>query len=454
MNSSSMTLWDRLLRSFFVALAVGLGWGIRGDFGHLVGAMYPGAALGLAFAYVTGQRSMWKWMPILGLVGGLGISIGGMMSYGVLHGYAKSDTLLNYSYGFFTLILQGGAWGGLGCALIGLVLERERLRFPDWVAGTATVLASGWATYMVVVHLLGFHINPPRSDLSIGFTGGMVALLYWLRSRGKLFAFKGAFFGYLGFGLGMAVGRLFANVSYHFPFSINNWNVMEVSCGFIGGLVFTFAMLGRRFDDPPKDDWHPLLANLGVLYALAGVPMLHYLNRIDPEKKLAEWAAAATTYGIEETERFAQGVLDGLHFVCLMGFAGAAVWYRLLRKNADRFAAFPVLFLSLVMVLFQNVNALYFWYPSRENHVNMHFVFWILLFFMALYALFASRPPLTEPDEDVERVDVRNALSWTLVVYLVVLIVAGFANGELTMSSANTRFPVWAWTEGPFPRGD
>lgn len=182
--------------------------------------------------------------------------------------------------------------------------------------------------------------------------------------------------------------------------------------------------------------------------------MLHYLNRIDPEKKLGEWAAAAATYGIEETERFAQGVLDGLHFVCLMGFAGAAVWHQLLRKNADLYAAFPVLFLSLTMVLFQNVNALYFWYPSRENHVNMHFVFWVMLFFMALYALFASRPPLTEPDEATVKVDVRNALSWTLVVYLVVLIVAGFANGELTMTSANTRFPVWAWTEGPFPRGD
>ena len=44
-----MSLPDRIGRSLFVALAVGLGWGIRGDFGHLVGAMYPGAALALAW---------------------------------------------------------------------------------------------------------------------------------------------------------------------------------------------------------------------------------------------------------------------------------------------------------------------------------------------------------------------------------------------------------------------
>ena len=34
-----MSLPDRIARSSFVALAVGLGWGIRGDFGHLVGAI-------------------------------------------------------------------------------------------------------------------------------------------------------------------------------------------------------------------------------------------------------------------------------------------------------------------------------------------------------------------------------------------------------------------------------
>jgi hypothetical protein len=49
-----MSLLNRVGRSLFVALAVGLAWGIRGDFGHLVGAMYPGAILGLGLAYVSG----------------------------------------------------------------------------------------------------------------------------------------------------------------------------------------------------------------------------------------------------------------------------------------------------------------------------------------------------------------------------------------------------------------
>src|SRR5262245_17479388 len=98
-----MTLSDKIGRSLFVALAVGLGWGIRGDFGHLIGAMYPGAALGLAFAYVSGQKSLFRWMPILAAGSAMAIGSGGTMSYGILHGYAQSVSFLNYAYGFITL---------------------------------------------------------------------------------------------------------------------------------------------------------------------------------------------------------------------------------------------------------------------------------------------------------------------------------------------------------------
>ncbi len=120
-----MGLTDRIGRSLFVALAVGLAWGIRGDFGHLVGAMYPGAVLAMAFAYVSGQRSLFLWMPVLAGVAAPAIGSGGLMSYAVLHGYAQSDTLVNYAYGFVTLFLQGSAWGTFGGCLIGLLLRAQ-----------------------------------------------------------------------------------------------------------------------------------------------------------------------------------------------------------------------------------------------------------------------------------------------------------------------------------------
>jgi hypothetical protein len=90
-----MSVADRIGRSLFVALAVGLAWGMRGDFGHLVGAMYPGAVLAMALAYVSGQRSLFLWMPVIAGVSALAIGAGGTMSYGILHGYAQSDTFIN-----------------------------------------------------------------------------------------------------------------------------------------------------------------------------------------------------------------------------------------------------------------------------------------------------------------------------------------------------------------------
>jgi hypothetical protein len=39
----------------------------------------------------------------------------------------------------------------------------------------------------------------------------------------------------------------------------------------------------------------------------------------------------------------------------------------------------------------------------------------------------------------------------TAVALALIVVVAGFVNGEQTMRSANTRWPRWTWADGPFP---
>jgi len=458
----ALTNRDRLLRALFVALAVGLGWGIRGDFGHVLGAAYPGAILGLAFSYVAGQRAAFNWMPVLGLLGGIGISLGGMMSYGMLHGYAKSDTVLNYGYGFLALIMQGGAWGCFGCVLIGLALERRPLSLAKWANCLFTVYLSGVLFYGLVVRAWGFHINPGRSDLSIGFTGGVIGLIGWLVVNRKHYALKGALLGYAGFGLGMAFCRLLANALYAdwFP-PINNWNVMEVGTGFFGGLVFTYGMLGKRFPEPPQGRWFGWASALGGLYALAAIPVLHRVNRIPTEQRLEEWAANLAAWGYPEPEALAQTVLSYIHLMCWVAVVGAIAWVVLHRRNVYGAAAFPVLFLSLFMLLFQNFNALYFYYERKEGSINMHFVFWVLFALMVLFVVAFEvgtrrkadaweRAPV-DTDEAVERVPWRRIALTGLAVYLFILVAAAFTNGEKTMASGNMRWPEWVWRDGPPP---
>jgi hypothetical protein len=452
-----MSLADRLGRSLFVALAVGLGWGIRGDFGHLIGAMYPGAALALGFAFVSGQRSLFLWMPILAALSAMGIGSGGTMSYGILHGYAQSDTFINYAYGFLTLFLQGSAWGTFGGALVGLMLERKPLTTGEWLGLLGSVLFCGWIVSFLVVDVAGFQINPPRNNGSISYMGAALGQLLWLAFNRKPIGLRGALLGYLGFGLGMSAGRLLGNLANvlqgQYGFTINHWNVMEVSCGFIGGFLFSFGMLDRAYPEPPEEKNISLASAYGIAYVLGIIPLWHRLARIEPAKKLQEWAGSLKSYGYSDPEGLAATVLHLIDGVCVLGFVGAALWMAIHFRRRQSWSALPVLWLSLTMLLFQNLNALYFFYPPKPNAINMHNVFWVMFGLMALYAAAIRPRPATTPDTEAEpRSPWAAWIAGTVVALGLVIALAGLVNGEKTMASANTRWPVWAWRDGPFPR--
>jgi hypothetical protein len=456
-----MTLADRILRSAFVAAAVGLGWGIRGDFGHLVGAMYPGACLAMGLAYVSRQRSLFLWMPILAAVSAIGIGSGGAMSYGILHGYAQADTFINYGYGFLTLFLQGAAWGTFGGAIIGLLLEREPMKSGQWLGLIGSVMAGGWITSLVVVTFLGFQINPPRNNSSITFFGAALAQLIWLACNRKQLGFRGGLLGYLGFGLGMAGGRLLGNLANTLQarggFTINHWNVMEVSCGLIGGFIYCFGMVDRTYPPPPERENTKWTSALSIVYVLGLIPLWHRLSRIDAGKKIEEWSQQLQSYGYAQPHDLAEKVLAQLDGVCVLGFVGAAIWMLIHFRRWERLAWFPVLWLSLTMLLFQNVSALYFYYPHVDGRINMHNVFWVLFVVMALYVVMTSvvRPKAmadpSPPADDEFPVPWVRWIATSAVAFAAIVFLAGFVNGEATMRSANTRWPIWAWTQGPFP---
>jgi hypothetical protein len=456
-----MTLIDRIARSVFVALAVGLAWGIRGDFGHMIGAMYPGAILALALAYVSGQHALFLWMPVIAALGALGIGAGGSMSYGILHGYAQADTFINYAYGFITLFLQGSAWGTFGGALIGLMLEKKQMKTGEWLGLIGTVLFTGWMVSYLLVDVAGLRINPPRNNSSIAYMGAAIGQIIWLACNNKPIGLRGALLGYVGFGIGMAASRLLGNVAnvlqFQYDFQINHWNVMETSCGLIAGFIYAFGMLGRSYPKPPENENVPLASFYGITFVLGIIPLWHRLARITPSAKLEEWAASFKSYGYENADHWAVVVLWLTDAVCALGFLGALVWMIIHFRRLQNWAAFPVLWLSGTMLLFQNLTALYFFYPHRAKLINMHNVFWIIFVLMIFYVVSARNHPLDEAEPETDEPRMPTLVGWLgwiitpaaalgLVIYL-----AGFVNNEKTMASANTRWPVWSWNQGPFP---
>ncbi len=249
-------------------LAMSVGWGFRGDYGHEAGAMVPGALLGLAVCIGSGRADWWRRAAIMGMCGAIGWAFGGQMSYGKIIGYTASSSLLDVFYGYACLFLIGGLWAGIGSAILAMSVTRPRadleqfarplivlglawlflsltglterlagrwsLHDTDWVGASSALLVGGvcavlfprdrgacamiailaagwWVGYVVLVGLFGLHMTPPRSDNWAGCIGLLAALLGYLLLRRDRTAVMLAGWGFLIGGIGFMLGD-FANM--------------------------------------------------------------------------------------------------------------------------------------------------------------------------------------------------------------------------------------------------
>jgi hypothetical protein len=113
-----------------VGLVFSIGWGIRGNYGHETGAMFPGALGGIA-ACLLSQRSDWHRRVIwFGFFGMLGWAFGGSISYMMVIGYTHSGQAASQFYGYVMLFVIGFLWAALGGGATALpaVLDETALR--------------------------------------------------------------------------------------------------------------------------------------------------------------------------------------------------------------------------------------------------------------------------------------------------------------------------------------
>jgi hypothetical protein len=244
-------------------LAMSVGWGFRGDYGHEAGAMVPGALLGLSICLASGRPDWWRRSTIMAMCGAVGWAFGGQMGYGRIIGYTASSSLPDVAYGYACLFLIGGLWAGIGSAILALsvtesrsylerfagplvilwlvwfamdisgltawLVERWYLNDTDWFAALSALfaagvyaaliprhrpacafialLATGWLTgYIILTALLGLHMTPPRSDNWSGCAGIFITLLLYLILRQNRAALKVTLCGFLAGGTGFALG--------------------------------------------------------------------------------------------------------------------------------------------------------------------------------------------------------------------------------------------------------
>ncbi|MFQ6098710.1 MAG: hypothetical protein ACE5O2_13365 [Armatimonadota bacterium] len=245
-----------LLAILLPAVAMGLGWGIRGQFGHETGAMVPGALVGLALGVVSVRNPTTAQALRLAAVAALACSLGGVMTYGqtlgLVHDQPRSPT---FAWGLLGVAIKGGAWIGLTAVFIGVAGSGVRCR-PLEVAllllGLAVVAAVG-------VRLLNRPHNPPDALPLIYFSkrfdarprpefwGGLwlallVLLAYLWFMRANRFAVVLGCWGILGGAAGFVLGECLQAWGVHSrPFGdacqrwLDWWKVMEVTFGAVAG---------------------------------------------------------------------------------------------------------------------------------------------------------------------------------------------------------------------------
>lgn len=302
-------LWQPVL---LAALAGGMGWGIRGQYGHETGAMIAGLLVSLVLVFLLCPQA--ALLPAARAVafGTIAIGIGGSMTYGQTIGLTQNAPLIGnweaWRWGMLGLGIKGAIWIGFAGLFLGIGLGGGRYPWREML---------GIMVAMLLLYGLGvWTLNSPHDPANkilprIYFS----ASWYWqpgagpeLKPRpevwgGQLFALLGAWvwagwrrrdrlarnlalWGMLG-GIGFPIGQCLQSFHAWNPefFKtglwvtldpvMNWWNWMETTFGAVMGACLGLGLwLNRRhigrmteFDAPikPVIEWALVFVHVTML---------------------------------------------------------------------------------------------------------------------------------------------------------------------------------------------
>ena len=296
------------------AMAGGMGWGIRGQYGHQTGAMIAGVLVGSVIAFLMLPRATSLSAARVIAFFTLGVSVGGSMTYGQTVGLTHDGTLIGnweaLRWGMLGLFLKGGIWIGIGSVLLGMALSGIRYR----PAELALLLLGVLFLSCFGMQLLNEPFDPqqrllpglyfsddwyfepdgeltPRREKWGGLLFALAGMAVYARCvRADRLAFRLAGWGFVAGGIGFAGGQSIQAwhawnpdalsqgwFAEYAPF-INWWNTMETTFGAIFGAILAAGVwLNRHLIDPapaeenvevelsPTQEVLLLLVHFGVL---------------------------------------------------------------------------------------------------------------------------------------------------------------------------------------------
>ncbi len=439
---------SKAIAILFVSLTLGLGWAIRGHFGHEWGAAWAGVMAGLAVVAVSRRPDWTVRAPVVGALAGVGWAVGGMMSYGRVVGFCRGAYFLDVYYGLLMLAVIGGLYGLIGGGFLGLGLETTERRKPDWAALITQMVAAAMLAWGLLIYQLEWLMTPPRSELWAACLGAGIALAWYCHRAGFHLALRTAIYSALGAGFGFAFGNFLQTMGSLSGIAINWWNVMEFTLGACGGLGMAYAVFTRPWPACSKPS--STATGLALLFVLLAIPATNIQQAFDPEKLIE----MATRAGLAEPSAFAAQHIRAAWIATLAALAsGWALWrYRNREQKTGAplrsFALFVLV--SLLYMVFSHLRkgVLAVGFESQPEQVAYWVVFVATGLVYAASRLCDGQPAVLE-ESDAPLPRVLESGRYFLILFLVLLLACGLlawisVNSHEGLPGAHSRF----WPSG------
>lgn len=232
----------------FPAIAMMLGWGLRGHIGGgPFGAMIPGAMVTLAICLLLELPA--TITSIIVVFGVVGIGLGGEMTYGQTLGFLRNPETV--WWGILATTIKGAVWGVLGGAIISIGFIFKNLSKKTIIISLLIMMAGMLLGFKLVNQpMLIYFSDPvkPRHESWAALMFGAIALLIYLKFKTSKDDFsiisRFSVWGLVGGGLGFGIGGLWMVLGSRMPEGIVFhawWKAMEFTFGLLLGAALGFA---------------------------------------------------------------------------------------------------------------------------------------------------------------------------------------------------------------------
>ncbi len=284
-HSDMLFIWPVL----FAAMAGGMAWGIRGQYGHETGAMMAGLLVSLTLITLLCRKANLLSTARCVALATVAMGLGGSMTYGQTVGLTHDAALVGnwdaLQWGFLGLAIKGGVWIGFCGVFFGMGLGGVRYRWREMVLLMAALIGA----YIGGLYLFHTPFDPENMQLPYLYFsdhwhwepdtygkpryecwGGLAmalltTIVYAGLIRGDKMARRIAFWGIVGGALGFPIGQgvqayhawnadwfreldqmLVDSGRFEIFKHFNWWNMMETTFGAIMGASLGFGVWLNR----------------------------------------------------------------------------------------------------------------------------------------------------------------------------------------------------------------